>query len=210
MQVNIKSANRDLQWTIPSSPTVNVVCGYHDSGKTLLCNGIRYAQGVSQGIDSGVEGLSVSLQHEGEEWSTDPLSTCPPGIAQWLANARVLDPWIGAGDKILRIIDAVVQVLFVPPGGVAFFDGFGDGLHPHMIRVFLADMACKAEQNESTVVLTTHNPVVLNEFQDRPDQVFVFSSTNGPAPLTELVPPTHTALFELGQLYDREKFGGLL
>jgi hypothetical protein len=66
----------------------------------------------------------------------------------------------------------------------------------------------RAEQLDLTVVLTTHSPIVMNEFRDDLDRVYVLdrSATATPARLTDLKSEDALAQARLGSLYDQLEF----
>lgn len=97
-------------------------------------------------------------------------------------------------------------------GATLTFDEVEDALHPHAIRTILAAMRARAEARGLTILLTTHSPVVLNEFRGEPSQVYIIE--RGPKarepdrsevlPLTEARDPHWLSHFELGDLYAAE------
>ncbi|MBK7758611.1 MAG: hypothetical protein IPI35_19885 [Deltaproteobacteria bacterium] len=73
-------------------------------------------------------------------------------------------------------------------------------------------MRQRADEHGLTILLTTHSPVVLNEFSREPSQVYIIE--RGPEaddadrsevlPLTEARDPNWLSHFELGDLYAAE------
>jgi predicted ATPase len=95
------------------------------------------------------------------------------------------------------------------PSGVVAIDEMENGLHPYAIRALIEAMRSWAEQTGISVVLATHSPVVLDQFKDAPDHVFVMEPGREPAPtrLDELHDPGWLAHFSLGDLYAHDEFG---
>jgi predicted ATPase len=89
-------------------------------------------------------------------------------------------------------------------------DDFGNDLHPYAIRAIVEAIQDWSETRDLTVCLASHSPVLLNEFKERPDSVFVMQSEllERPVPLTELYDPDWLARFSLGRLYEHGEFGG--
>jgi predicted ATPase len=83
-------------------------------------------------------------------------------------------------------------------------------LHPHAIRSIIAAMRQQAEERDITIVLTTHSPVVLNQFINEPEQVFVLDQNHPdgdvPVRMTDLHSEEWIAQAKLGSLYERLAF----
>jgi len=96
------------------------------------------------------------------------------------------------------------------PGALVAFDELENQLHPHAIRSLMRSIRERADEHDLTVVMTTHSPIVMNEFRDDLDRVYVLdrSSTAAsvPTPLTELMREDALAQSRLGNLYDQLAF----
>ncbi len=94
---------------------------------------------------------------------------------------------------------------------LVLFDEVENQLHPHAIRSLTRAMRDQADERGLTIMMTTHSPVVLNQFRDSPEQVFVLghgdSELNEPARMTELHTDEWLAQAKLGSLYERLAFG---
>lgn len=101
---------------------------------------------------------------------------------------------------------------FSSPGGSkghAFIgiENFGDRLTPHTIRALIRTLRNQAdERDDLTIVLTTHSPIVMDEFKGCEDQFFVMQEGR-PVALDEAYNPDWLAHFSLGDLYAREQIG---
>ena len=96
-------------------------------------------------------------------------------------------------------------------GSLIAIDDFGNDLHPYAIREIVRAIRDWAECRDLLVCLATHSPVLLNEFSEDPDSVFVMDSREDerPLPLTSLYDnPAWLARFSLGRLYEHGEFGG--
>lgn len=113
-------------------------------------------------------------------------------------------------DGLLTGLLHLTAIAGARPGAVIAFDE-ENRLHPYAIRLLLRAMRQCAEEPELTVVVTTHSPVVMNEFRDDLEQVFVLEhqETSGefPVRVTELHTEEWLAQAKLGTLYDRLAFG---
>jgi predicted ATPase len=95
------------------------------------------------------------------------------------------------------------------PAGAVAIDEFENSLHPFAIRSLVDAMRRWAEQTGISVVLATHSPVVLDQFKDQPDHLYVMEPGREPTPLRldELHDPEWLAHFSLGDLYSHDEFG---
>jgi predicted ATPase len=114
-----------------------------------------------------------------------------------------------APDGLLVGILHLTAVADAPEGSILAFDEMENQLHPHAIRAILKAMRAMAEKRNLTIVLTTHSPIVMNEFKGYEDQFYVLEAGRDvlPVPLDEALDPDwRLAHFSLGDLYDRESF----
>jgi predicted ATPase len=95
------------------------------------------------------------------------------------------------------------------PGDVIAIDEPENALHPYAIRVLLERMRTWARQRSATVLLATHSPVIINAFDECPEQLFVMEPGRAvnPASVVDLKDRDWLAHFALGDLYMREEFG---
>ncbi len=94
------------------------------------------------------------------------------------------------------------------------FDELENQLHPHAIRTLLAAIRERASIQQLTVVVTTHSPVVMNQFRDDLEHVFVLDRSDPDRPLPRTLTELHTeewlAQAKLGTLYERLAFASPL
>lgn len=90
-------------------------------------------------------------------------------------------------------------------GSLVVLDEMENQLHPHAIRVILGGMRELAETRDLTIILTTHSPVLMDEFRGATDRFFVTEQGGPrfPVPLDELHDPRWLAQSSLGGLYER-------
>lgn len=134
----------------------------------------------------------------------------PPGA---LDADRGLPPE-RAADGLLTGLLHLTAIAGAPPGSLVAFDELENQLHPHAIRSLVALMRERADAQGLTVVLTTHSPVVMNQFRDELEHVFVLDRSNTsrsmPLALTELHTEEWLAQAKLGTLYERLAFASPL
>ena len=130
--------------------------------------------------------------------------------------ARFYTPGSDEGLPVHRAADGLIvgllhltSVAGAPKGALVAIDEMENQLHPHAIRVILQAMRERAEERDLTIVLTTHSPVLMNEFAGHEDRFFVTEPGHVPTParLDELHDPRYLAQFALGDLYERLKIG---
>lgn len=128
----------------------------------------------------------------------------PPGFA----DDQGL-PVLRAPDGLLTGLLHLTAVAGARDGSVIALDEMENQLHPHAIRVILSAMRELAEERDLTIVLTSHSPVVMNEFRHDMESFFVLERgvTPGPRRITKLHDPGWLAQFSLGDLYETLRVG---
>lgn len=118
-------------------------------------------------------------------------------------------PMLRAADGLLVGLLHLTAVAGARPGSLVAIDEMENQLHPHAIRAILAAMRELAEERDLTVILTTHSPVLMNEFSGEPERFYVTEVGRQPTPvrLDQLHDPRWLSQFSLGDLYDRLRFG---
>lgn len=94
-------------------------------------------------------------------------------------------------------------------GDLIAIDEPENALHPYAIKILLERMRRWSRRQSVTVLLATHSPVIINDFGDSPEQLFVMEpgrATN-PVAVVDLKERDWLAHFALGDLYVREEFG---
>jgi predicted ATPase len=88
-------------------------------------------------------------------------------------------------------------------GNIICIDEPENGLHPYAIQRLLALMRERAEAQGLTILLATHSPTLLNEFNDQPDHVFIMEPWQETLPvrLDQHQNPEWLRNFALGDLY---------
>lgn len=114
-----------------------------------------------------------------------------------------------AADGWLVALLHLAAVASTEPAGAVAIDEVENGLHPYAIRALIDAMRGWAEKMGISVVLATHSPVVLDQFKEEPENVFVMEPGRETAPvaLDALHDPDWLAHFSLGDLYAHEEFG---
>jgi predicted ATPase len=78
----------------------------------------------------------------------------------------------------------LAAVASTPAAGVVAIDEMENGLHPYAIRALIEAMHRWSAQTGTSIVLATHSPVVLDQFKEAPDHVFVMETGREPALLS--------------------------
>lgn len=128
------------------------------------------------------------------------------GLAQGLPIERV-------SDGVLTGLLQLTAVAGMAPGGILAFDELETRLHPHAIRAISRALRERAEEQELTVIVTTHSPVVMNEFMEDLSKVFVLQRSDEgsmPSVLTAMHDEEWLAQSKLGSLYERLAFASPL
>jgi hypothetical protein len=119
-----------------------------------------------------------------------------------------------AADGLITGLLHLTALAGAPAGALVAFDELENQLHPHAIRTLIAAMRERADAQGLTVVVTTHAPVVMNQFRDDLEHVFVLDrgAPDRPLPLalTELHTEEWLAQAKLGTLYERLAFASPL
>ena len=131
-------------------------------------------------------------------------------------TARVVTPRLDtsypitfAPNGLLVALLHLCAVASVPDNGIVAIDEVENSLHPFAIKHLIEAFRTWASKTTSTVLLATHSPVVLDQFRECPEQVFVMEkgqSTN-PVPLPKVRDPEYLSHFSLGDLYAHLEFG---
>jgi predicted ATPase len=95
------------------------------------------------------------------------------------------------------------------PGSLVAIDEMENALHPYAIRKLVGCFRDWAGEHDLTICLATHSVVLLNEFKEEPENVFVMEPGQPtlPVPLTQIHDPEWLAHFSLGDLYAFGEFG---
>jgi predicted ATPase len=110
---------------------------------------------------------------------------------------------------LIAMLLLLAEVAATHPGGLVAIDEPENSLHPYALRRFVRLARAWAKQNDLTIVLTTHSPVLLDEFNGEPDRIFVLERGRETLPvrLDELRDREWLASYTLGELYTGGEFG---
>jgi predicted ATPase len=114
-----------------------------------------------------------------------------------------------APDGWLTTLLHLTALVSCPDGGVVAIDEPENALHPFAIRRLLEAMREWSGRCDVTVLLATHSPVLLDCFDDSPDQVFVMEPNRDtlPVALDALRSRDWLSHFKLGTLYGEQMYG---
>ncbi len=131
-------------------------------------------------------------------------------------TVRVLTPKLDksypitfAPNGLLVALLHLCAVASVPNEGVVAIDEVENSLHPFAIKHLIEAFRTWSAKTNSTVLLATHSPVVLDQFRECPEQVFVMEKgqRTNPMPLPKVRDPEYLSHFSLGDLYAHLEFG---
>jgi predicted ATPase len=94
-------------------------------------------------------------------------------------------------------------------GGIVAIDEPENGLHPYAIKRILGAMREWADEQDLTVLLASHSPMLLDQFKEEPEHLFVMEPGREilPVRLDEVRNREWLAQFSLGDLYKHGDFG---
>jgi predicted ATPase len=131
-------------------------------------------------------------------------------------SARILSPRGGAALPVLYAPSGWITALLhltaiasTETGGIVAIDEPENGLHPHAIRQILQAIRGWAADHDLTVLLATHSPVLLDQFKEDPEHLFVMEPGREvlPVRLDQVRDREWLAQFSLGDLYKGGDFG---
>lgn len=114
-----------------------------------------------------------------------------------------------AADGLIVGLLHLTAIAGAKDGTLVALDEMENQLHPHAIRVILGAMRELAGARDLTLILTTHSPVLMDEFSEATDRFFVTQrgEEQFPMPLDKLHDPQWLAQSSLGGLYERLRIG---
>lgn len=109
---------------------------------------------------------------------------------------------------LIAMLLLLAQVAATHQGGVVAIDEPETSLHPYAIRRFVRLSRAWATRYALSIVLTTHSPVLLDEFNSAPERIFVLERGRETLPvrLDELRDRKWLANYTLGELYTGGEF----
>lgn len=122
-------------------------------------------------------------------------------------------PLANEANGLLQMLVLLANVAQSNPGGVVAIDEPENGLHPYAMRMFLRSCQQWALTHRVTLVLATHSLVLLDEFTETPEAVFVMKTLEGtddgivPNALDHLCNRGWLEGFKLGDLYEQGEIG---
>jgi len=141
------------------------------------------------------------------------------GAGNWLTARTYREgveqpaPLASEANGLLQMLVLLANVAQSNPGGVVAIDEPENGLHPYAMRMFLRSCQQWALKHRVTFVLATHSLVLLDEFTDTPEAVFVMKALEGaddnavPNSLDHLCNRDWLQGFKLGDLYEQGEIG---
>ncbi len=124
-------------------------------------------------------------------------------------GSEVPSPLAHESNGLVAMLVALCSLASVDEGAVVAIDEVGNALHPFAQRVLSRRAEQLARKRGLTVLFATHNTVLLDHFDDRPEQVFALIPGRDPGPtaLPDLRSPSWLSQFRLGELYADGELG---
>jgi predicted ATPase len=158
------------------------------------------------------------------EWVRSGLQECFPdlfedldfAVAGQTVAAQFYGPQGGDPTPMYLAPNGLLMALLVlcaiasgTEGDIICIDEPENGLHPYAIQRLVAIMRERAEAHGMTILLATHSPTLLNEFNDQPDHVFIMEPWQETLPvrLDQHQNPEWLRNFALGDLYMNQTIG---
>jgi predicted ATPase len=118
-------------------------------------------------------------------------------------------PFLHAPSGLLTGLLHLAAVASTEHGGVVAIDEPENGLHPYAVKRILQAMRAWANDKDLTVLLATHSPMLLDQFKEEPEHVYVMEPGRDilPVRLDEVRDRGWLARFSLGDLYKGGDFG---
>jgi predicted ATPase len=227
---------REVEWMRPLVDVITRIRVYesHQLGKVKRSEEVELHQDSLQTDGANLWSVlahwkAAVIRSEGRfEWVMETAREAFPGQISTIEFERGF-PMLYAPDTVdpdhglppERMADGLITGLLhltaiagAPPGSLVAFDELENQLHPHAIRKLIEAMRERASAHNLTVIVTTHSPVVMNQFRDEIEQVFVLDRSDPARPLPVALTELHTeewlAQAKLGSLYERLAFGSPL
>jgi predicted ATPase len=129
----------------------------------------------------------------------------------WAPGSELPTPIVNEANGLLAMLVYLCNIASSEPGGLVAIDEPENSLHPHALRELVASAESWSTTHGTSVVFATHAPVILNELNSRPEQVWVMRDDAGDAPnptrLDQLKNPDWLRHFTLGTLYANGELG---
>lgn len=168
-------------------------------------------------IRNGEGAVRVGDIEEDRRWIQHALNSMFPGSCEVIelflsgphVTARVCGKATGYVPRPLEVMsrgfvsafEMLKTVAIADRGATILFDQPENGLHPHAIARLVEAIRNRSEEKDFTVVFATHSPVLLDAFNDAPEDVWVADAQKGVTRLTDDLEPSWLATFRLGSIY---------
>ncbi len=115
-------------------------------------------------------------------------------------------------DGCIAMLVHLCALASLRPGGIVAIEEAENSLHPWAIRRLVEAARAVAAERDGIVVMTTHSPVLINQFAAEPEQVWIMSRTADPEARPRRLSDQHErewlARFVLGELFEHGDIGG--
>jgi predicted ATPase len=129
----------------------------------------------------------------------------------WAPGNELPTPIANEANGLLAMLVYLCNIASSDPGGLVAIDEPENSLHPHALRELVDSAESWSNAHRTSIVFATHAPVILNELNNRPEQVWVMRDDAGDSPnptrLDRLKNPDWLRHFTLGTLYANGELG---
>lgn len=132
-------------------------------------------------------------------------------VRVWPPNSELPVPIANEANGLLAMLVYLCNIASSDPGGLVAIDEPENSLHPFALRELIENARAWSEAHDTTIVLATHSPVILDTLGPDPTKIWVMRSDAGPAPnpirLDRLKNPDWLRNFTLGTLLATGELG---
>ncbi len=113
-------------------------------------------------------------------------------------------PLLHVSNGFLVMLLHLMAICSAPKNSIVSIDEPENGLHPYAIKQLIAACRQWSAIKNISVLLATHSPFMLNEFDGSPENVFVIGADAQLTRLDQLRDPEWLSFYSLGDLYGSE------
>jgi hypothetical protein len=189
-------ANSDVQLNSTGDNVFSVLRNWRDQRRFRMA------------YDFVLEGMKDAFGDTVEDFEFEPMSE---NVTMRLYLRGVPEP-VPAHQMPTGMLVALLHLCAIggaEEGSVVAIDEIENALHPYAIQELMNAFRDMAERRNVTVLLSTHSPVLLNQFKAEPSQIQIMEVDENecPVPLTRHRDPQWLSRFSLGMLFANLDFG---
>lgn len=197
---------------LPPEPGIHAIIGECGVGKTkllrcmpgnpLVATEKRAIERIAQESPDRVDMHSMAVRDFVKHWITKAFPSY-----EWPDQYSLYHPLMCAG--IVRFLHVLYAVVLAEVGQISAFSSLGGEMSPHAIQTLFEAFRswCERAKEDITVVIETHSPVVLDQFnvstdsspREGPEHVWVIQAPGAaPRRLTEIHTEVWLSRYRIG------------